>query len=52
MHTMHMPLPGFRVIRSLGFKTTFVTVDNDGAGRANHSYRHSFALLFPQRHMH
>src|SRR5690348_16797038 len=42
-NTMHMPLPEFRVIRRLCFKTTFVTVDKDGAGRQNHSLR-SFIL--------
>lgn len=40
---MHIPLPGFRLICSLDFKTTFVTVDKDGAGRQNHSLR-SFIL--------
>ena len=44
---MHMPLPGFRVIRSLGFKTTFATVDKDGAGRQNHSLRSFILALTP-----
>jgi hypothetical protein len=49
---VYVPLWRFGVICSLCFKNRFVTVDNDGAGRQNHSLRSFILAPIPQRHIH
>ena len=41
---------GFSVGIKCNFLISFSNVGRFGAGRANHSYRHSFALLYPALH--
>jgi hypothetical protein len=49
---MHMPLPGFVLIRRLGFKTTFGHGGQSRQVALNIPFGHLLALRTRQRHMH